>query len=285
VISLRASWHVLLLLRLHNCVIAAVSVALGAFLACGRIGFETQMASLMAFFVAAGGYALNDIFDVESDRVIKPWRPLAGNRIGRETAVAAVIAVWAIGCGFAILAGRVTVVFFAGWIALLCLYSWKLKSCGLAGPVTVSSFASSGLLLGGATGGNPGAAVFPFVIAMSLHMARETVKSVADVRGDLKAGLGTLAVRIGVRRALGFSLASIAGVIATSLLPFVLHVYGYLYFVPVAAVIYPLLAVCIYLLIRARDDMRRAEDSAGSVVRILKAVMPVGLIALLLAGV
>ena len=284
-ISLRATWQVLVLLRLHNCLIASGSVALGAFLASGTVGFEALMALLMAFFVVAGGYALNDIFDVASDRVIKPWRPLAGGRLSRDTAISTVIGVWAVGCGFALLAGRVTVVFFSAWAVFLYLYSWKLKSSGPVGPVAVSCFASSALLLGGATGGDMGAAVFPFVIAVSVHLAREIAKSVADFRGDAQAGIRTVAVRIGVRRALGFSLGCIAAVIAASLLPFALRVYGHLYFLPVALVIYPLLAVCVRMLMRARGDLGRAEESAGSVARILKAVMPVGLVAFLLAGI
>ncbi|MFH1312026.1 MAG: geranylgeranylglycerol-phosphate geranylgeranyltransferase [Candidatus Eisenbacteria bacterium] len=284
-ISLRACRHVLVLLRLHNCVIAWGSVALGSFLAGGTIGYESMTASLMAFFVCAGGYALNDIFDVETDRVIKPWRPLVGNRLRRETAVTVVIAVWAIGCGFALLSGRSAVGFFLGWAVLLYLYSWKIKSYGVAGPIVVSFFASSGFLLGGLTGGSLGAAVFPFVIAMSLHMARETVKSVADIRGDSKAGISTVAVRLGARKTLGLSLGCIAAVIITSLLPFVLRVYGYLYLLPVVMVVYPLLAVCIYLITRARIDLNRAERNSGSVTTLLKVAMPIGLAALLLAGI
>jgi geranylgeranylglycerol-phosphate geranylgeranyltransferase len=283
--SLRACWYVLVLLRLHNCVIAWGSVALGSFLAGGRIGFESWMASLMAFFVCAGGYALNDIFDVDSDRVIKPWRPLVSSRLRRETAITVVIAVWAIGCGFALLAGRPTVGFFSGWVVLLYLYSWKIKSHGVAGPVVVSLVASSGFLLGGLTGGSLSAAVFPFVVAMSLHMARETVKSVADIRGDSKAGVATVAVQLGARRSLGLALGWIAVVIVTSLLPFALRVYGYLYFLPVVIVVYPLLAVCIYLITTARIDPNRAERNSCSVTTILKAVMPVGLVAFLLAGI
>jgi hypothetical protein len=69
------------------------------------------------------------------------------------------------------------------------------------------------------------------------------------------------------------------------LVPFASGLYGGLYFLPVAALIYPLLAVCIWIVVRARRDGREPGPAAGTVSRLLKAAMPVGLLAFFLAGV
>ena len=70
-----------------------------------------------------------------------------------------------------------------------------------------------------------------------------------------------------------------------SLLPFALRVYGYLYMLPVAFVIYPLLVMCIRLIIRAGGAPGGIEPDSATVATILKVVMAVGLVAFLLAGI
>jgi hypothetical protein len=70
---------------------------------------------------------------------------------------------------------------------------------------------------------------------------------------------------------------------ALSILPFAAGVYGVLYMVPVVA-IQPLLALCIYLVVASRREGAAATEPYGRVATILKAVMPVGLLAFLLGG-
>jgi hypothetical protein len=74
--------------------------------------------------------------------------------------------------------------------------------------------------------------------------------------------------------------AAVAG-----LVPFASGYYGPLYFLPVASVIYPMLAVCLWLVSRARRRRSEPTGAANSVAKVLKAAMPVGLVAFLLAGV
>jgi geranylgeranylglycerol-phosphate geranylgeranyltransferase len=282
-VNVRRLKDLIVVTRPHNCLIASASVIVGAFLAAGSVSLRTMLASLIAFFVCAGAYALNDIFDVSSDKVNKPDRPLASGRLKRGTVVRAAVLLWAVGLGFAILSGGEVILFFVAWLFLLWLYSWRLKAQGLAGHLVVSTVASSGFILGGMTGGSVGAAFVPFSIALLFHFTREVAKSVMDARGDRLAGILTLAVRIGERRALSLALWCMGGVIAVSLLPFLFHMYGNLYMLPVAAVIYPLLAMSIYRILTAGDETDGLERASSTVARMLKAAMPVGLLAFFLA--
>jgi geranylgeranylglycerol-phosphate geranylgeranyltransferase len=283
------------LTRPHNCVIAAVSVLVGALLARGGIAgwssaiLEALPASLMTLLVCAGAYAVNDYYDLGTDAVAKRSRPLVSGGLRRRTALGLGGALWAVAAVPAFLGGGCVVAFWLGWVVVLWLYSWKLKGWGLAGNLATSLAASSGFALGAAVGGDTGAGVLPALISLALHLGREIAKAVADVEGDRAAGLRTLAVRVGERAALRLALWCIAGVVAVSLIPAVARTYRPGYSVVVAVGAYPLLAACVGRIVSALRRGRTERDElaavGGSVARMLKAVMPVGLVAFLLAGV
>lgn len=283
--GLRTWWRLLVLIRPHNCLIAAGSVLAGAFLSEQGIGVSAAAASLSAFFVCAGAYVVNDIFDIPGDSITKPWRPLVSGGVRRDTAVRAVVTLWAAGLALALLAGRVVVGFYIIWVVLLYGYSWRLKASGLPGHIVVSLVAASGFLLGAAAAGDMMPAVLPFVIAALFHLAREVVKSVADAGGDSRTGVRTVAVRMGGAWALGLALWFVFAVVVVSFVPFALKIYGGLYILPVAVVIYPMMAYCIRLILQARAGRRDVEEAATSAALLLKVAMPVGLLAFFLAGV
>jgi 4-hydroxybenzoate polyprenyltransferase len=243
------------------------------------------MASAMTFFVCCGAYVLNDIYDLAADRVNKPLRPLASGRVGWRHAVRLVFVLWAIGAAFALLSGIEASMFCAAWIGLLWLYSWRIKAKGLAGHVAISGVASSGFVLGAVVGGVPGAGAVPFVLAFLFHLPREVAKGIADLEGDRSAGLATLAVRVGVNRAMTVLMLLIVAAAVAGLVPFASGVYGSLYFLPVAFVVYPLLGVCLWVIHKAKDRGLEADKAANRVAVLLKATMPAGLAAILLAGV
>ncbi len=278
-------WNLILLTRPHNGLIGAASILIGAFLAQGVLVSAAVTAAVMALFVCSGAYVLNDIYDVATDRITKPRRPLAAGQITRRTAADVVLVLWAAGASFALLSGWAAGLFYVGWIGLLWVYSWKLKAQGWVGHAVVSGVAASGFLLGALVGGAWQAGLMPFAIAFLLHLAREIAKGVADLRGDRAAGLATLAVRVGERKALAVILRLICAVAVAGLVPYAFGLYGGLYFLAVAVVIYPVLAVCIWLIVRAGKGELDAGAAAVSVSRLLKAAMPVGLLAFLLAGV
>lgn len=292
---LRRVWQLIRIVRPLNCLIAAASVMVGAMLAApglanlARAAAAARGAVFVALLVCAGGYALNDCFDVASDRIVKPSRPLVGGKVGSGAAIAMAIALWGTAGIVAEQSGPVVTIFWAAWVILLGAYSWRIKTWGLAGNILVSVVSSSGFLLGAACLGRIEAGVLPASISITLHLARETAKSAADVRGDREAHLRTTAVRLGARAALRLSLWCIAAAFATSMLPLVLSKYGAAYFVAVAAGAYPLLAASLRRIILSEKmptgDERSREAAAKSVATLLKLVMPVGLLAFFLEAI
>jgi len=272
------------LTRIHNCLLAAASVMIGAFLADPSVTDKSLLGAAVVLFISAGGYVLNDIYDIGTDGINKPWRPLPSGRVRKRSAAGLTALSWGAGLMLSVFAGPVAVDFAFGYMLLLWFYSFKLKSTGAAGTVLVSAVSSSGFVLGAALGGNAAAGLLPFVIGFVFHFAREVVKGAVDVEGDRVAGIGTLPVRMGKRGSDVLCVASIAAVMALSIIPFAAGVYGLLYLVPVLAM-QPLLALCIYLIVAPGGEGRPEADSYGRVAGILKAVMPVGLLAFLLGGI
>jgi geranylgeranylglycerol-phosphate geranylgeranyltransferase len=274
------------MIRPVNCLIAAASVLVGAVLAGGTPRGEAILAAVLGFLVCAGGYALNDSFDVATDRMVKPWRPLPSGALRARTARVIGLALWVAAGVAAMVGGRICVGFWLAWSAALWLYSWRAKGWGLVGHVVVSAVASSGFLLGAAVAGSVKAGIAPAAVAAALHLAREIAKGVADAKGDGGAGVRTLAVRVGGRRALAGSLGCIAGAVGLSLVPYFASGYGAEYLGVIVVGAYPLLGICVYRILRvARGETGDMEKTGAAVARLLKAVMPVGLVAFLAAGV
>jgi len=271
-------------MRLHNCLLAAASVLIGFYLAGAEVTGAALAAAAMALSVCAGGYALNDIYDVETDRLNKPWRPLPSRRISRREAVLAVACCWGLGLACSVRAGRPAPAFALSYMGLIWLYCYRLKSGGVAGHMLISAVSSSGFILGGVLGGRALAGAVPFFLACMLHFARELVKGVVDLGGDRRTGVSTLPVRLGERGRVLVCTASIVALMALCIVPYAAGVYGLLYMLPVLAV-EPMLGLCIYLIVSSRRKGIPASRSYGQAACILKAVMPVGLLAFLLGGV
>ena len=79
------------IIRPVNCIMSAFAVYIAAIIS-GAIFFGTYptieftYALLTTFLVCAGGMVVNDIFDIEADKINKPKRPLPSGKIKVRTA-------------------------------------------------------------------------------------------------------------------------------------------------------------------------------------------------------
>lgn len=276
--SIKTVFKAVRLLRLHNCAIGGFSVVVGGIVG-GGDAKATATGAIVAFLAAAGGYALNDIFDLEVDRIVKPWRPLPS---GLSTRVAWVlcIALWSVGLMIAFYGSMVLRVFYCAWLALLTSYTLVMKRMGLVGHLASSAASSSGILLGGLLVGQAMKTILPFALAFLLHMMREVVKSIADRRGDLELEIGTVAVRWGIKTSVRLATWLGVAVLMLSIVPFILDQFGAVYLVILGGVIYPIVLVGLRLLWVCRD-LDEIEGQAVRMALLLKIAMPIGLVAFL----
>ena len=261
------------IVRPRNLVLAAAGVAVGGFLALERFSVPPALWWAMASAVGLGaaGNVSNDLFDVEADRINRPVRPLVTGAISRQAAlvlagVAGGLGLWA--------AWWVSAQLFAlgvAALAVMLVYSPVLKSRGLLGNAAVAVVASMPLVYGAAAVGDWRAGVVPAVLAAFLHLAREIVKDLEDVEGDLAIGRTTVPIAWGTDVGYRAAAAVLTLFVPVALLPWVLGWYG-----PRYGSVVLLLDLGIVALI-GRLIARRLAGARSA----LKAAMALGLLALL----
>jgi geranylgeranylglycerol-phosphate geranylgeranyltransferase len=230
---MRRSWvaDIAELVRAGNLLIAAAGVAIGGSLALGRVAFPQPLvlAMLSAMGLGALGNVANDLWDAEADRVNHPRRPLASGAIPP----AAALVIGGVAGGAALVLARLAGPWVLGVAvvaaAAMLAYSPFLKPVPVLGNVVVAAVASLPLLYGAGAVGDWRVGLVPFGIAALLHLAREIVKDVEDVRGDRAAGRRTIPIAWGERTAfLAASLALVAFV-PVAVLPWLVGAYGVRY--------------------------------------------------------
>ncbi|WP_199422968.1 UbiA family prenyltransferase [Actinotalea solisilvae] len=249
------------LLRTGSVVAAAVLTVVGARLG-GGPGPAGRVALGVALVAGAVAFAqvVNDLADVEVDRLGKPHRPLPAGTVGvpAARAVALVAAATSLGAGAALGAA-----FLAGAAALVGLswaYSRWLKGTVGLGNVVVALLTSTPLLVGAAAGGAVGPRALTAQLLVAVFMAGfEVVKTGLDRDGDRAAGLRTLATTVGLRPAARVGAACGVAFVAAALLASRLGAdpVAYLLVMGVGAGV-PTLAAAV-LLVRGREpgDLRR----------------------------
>ena len=174
---------------------------------------------LSTVLIAAGGYIINDYFDVQIDRVNKPDRVYIDRVVNRRTAIVLhQLFSWTavlIGAYLAWKVGNLKLAFVQPIVVgFLWFYSTGYKKQPLTGNIVVSLLTGLVVLMVGIYQTdlyyNPEAAYaayavfirlfFYFVFAFIVSLMRELVKDMEDVEGDERFGCRTLPILIGVNK-------------------------------------------------------------------------------------
>lgn len=170
--------------------------------------------------IAAAGYIINDIYDVDADKINRPKDIIVDKHISEKTAfnLFIVLNVIGVGLGFYLSNGIGKSGFFALFFivsALLYLYASYLKRILLVGNIVVCLLVSLSIILVGIfellpsidqTNRNVQITFFKIILdyaifAFILNFVREIVKDIEDVDGDYKIGAQTLPIVLGRERA------------------------------------------------------------------------------------
>jgi geranylgeranylglycerol-phosphate geranylgeranyltransferase len=184
---------------------------------------QSILGFLTGFFVCAYSMVINDIYDVEVDRVNQPGRPIPSGRISIAGAKRISLAVLIVGIACSVLSlNPFAVAVACVYAALSWFYSSRAKRAGIAGNLIVASSIAIPFIYGGVISG--GSILGSLLLLMSLTaffsgVGREVVKAIDDVDGDAKRGVKSIA------RSSGKGVASVVGgafflvAVFTSLLP------------------------------------------------------------------
>jgi geranylgeranylglycerol-phosphate geranylgeranyltransferase len=203
---------------------AGVCVVLGQLLAVGQFPSAREMllGFLSVFFISAAALILNDVFDLEIDKINAPHRPLPAGQVTQREVVFLFCAVTALGFLASFLLGLTALLVTVLVWAVGFLYNWRLKKAGLWGNLMVSFSVGMTFIFGGISVGQRFEPAVWFFASLSLliNLGEEIAADAMDVEGDRQAGSRSLAVWLGRENALKISAAIFALVCLSTSLPF-----------------------------------------------------------------
>ncbi|MDP3063798.1 MAG: UbiA family prenyltransferase, partial [Chloroflexota bacterium] len=176
------------------------------------LSYSALRAALAMSLIVAFSFALNDLQDVEADLSNKPNRPIPSGRISKRFGYICASALAVAGIAVASTLGVQIAVFAIVLTALSVCYSWRLKGTPLFGNGLVALLIASMLLFGALVAGNVTLAVWEgFVLTSLFAFSTEIIYTIRDEEADRKAGVRTVAVRLGRVRAFRvFELAALS---------------------------------------------------------------------------
>ena len=241
------SWFTLF--RFGNSLTGLIGVIFGSLLALdqiprGDLASITILHGLSVWAFMCSWNALNDILDVEIDKLNQPNRPLPSGDISLNNAkfLTAILMCFSLFC--LVYAGYISSSIedgFENWapsiliwlLAIFLLtnyesssnYSLKLKDRGLPGNFAISLSVGMVILFGAAGVFEPTEprVLSLFFIGLSYNLAREIVKDIEDMEGD--EGRNTLAMRIGVEKARVLAWMILLLTMVSILAPFALEIF------------------------------------------------------------
>ena len=248
-------------------------------------GIEFYMLCFSTMCIAAGGYIINDIFDVKTDLINKPKEVYITRSISKTNGILYYTALTTIGVLLGVqVAFSIDKATFR-WIftmvaSLLFLYSYFLQKIALIGnPVTsfLVGFSLYIVYLFETTDIVFSSSFFISIVVLSicLNFLREIIKDIQDINGDYAAAYKTLPIILGIKRTL-----TICTIIAMTLV-FGVSLFTFIYFKNQYVFITLMLITIVIPLVIIASKCNNAETARDykNISRALKLVM---LIAILL---
>ena len=239
--------------------------------------FTILLASIAASLVTAAGNIVNDIYDIESDKISHPNRVLVLGKISEKEAWIEYIFLNSFSIIISVTLSAKLFIIVIATIILLYIYSSTLKKLPLFGNVTIALLTGLAFIYGGFASGNPVSAIVPAEFAFLINLIREIVKDIQDIEGDTKAGVITFPIKFGFQRSKILILIITFSLILYTLYPFITELYKIEYFIVVMVFVNPLLILSLKFLFDSKK-----ENNLTVVSNMLKLNMVLGLIAIYL---
>jgi geranylgeranylglycerol-phosphate geranylgeranyltransferase len=266
----------LALMRPLNCLIAALSVYVGAFTFGLRWpSLDLGIAALSAALIAAAGNAFNDVRDVAIDRINRPARPLPAGKLSQHAALYFCYVLVLAGLALAWWLTPLTGLIASCIVGALTVYSISLKNTAFWGNLCIGLIAALAFPYGALALGGLGRSWIPAGFAFLFHLGREIVKDIEDIAGDRAGGAQTLPLLWTPRQAAHLAALIFLFLIAFTALPWIVDLYS-LYYLIAVALVDLLLIYAIFQLYRIQAELPNSR-----LAEYLKAGMLLGLLAII----
>ncbi len=227
------------------------------------------LAGIIGFMVCACGNIINDIMDINIDRINNPKRPLVAGTVKKN--ITFFMAIF-----FSIIS--LIVSFFLGLkpfflviltILLLLVYSMYFKKTPMAN-IIVAVTAGLSFILGGFITNNI-FSLLPAFFALLIHMPREIIKDIIDIKGDRESGVLSLPIIYGEERARHIAFIFLIILLCLSPIPYALGLLNVRYLLVIMVIAIPLI---IFTIAKLQNHIFASN--------LLKIIMLAGLVAFIL---
>ena len=223
------------LLRPENALMAIIATFISGLISLGTgvlsMWFILSLASLSVILVMLGGNAMNDLFDIENDKINHPNRPLVTGKISINSAKTAII--------ISFIASTLVALIFISYISglivilaelLLFSYEYTLKRSGLPGNIVISVLVGLIFIFGGIAVDHFYRMIILFFLATFSNISRELIKDVEDMNGDFDRL--TFPKRYGRKTTLMLSSVFIVTAVILSFVPYFIGLFSIYYLIP-----------------------------------------------------
>jgi len=264
-------------------------------------GWQFLLLVLATLFIGAGGYVINDVLDIEIDRINKPEKQVIGREIsedaGNKLHFNLTAAGIAFGIAFSYFSGSIFLaILFVVIATALFYYSFKYKYIPILGNVVVALLAAMVVIIYWLfefynLKSQPDLFIdaslsFPqlnrFVLAFALFafmtsFIREIIKDAQDTEGDTRFGCRTLPVVLGFKTTTYLVFILIITTIATvAWFQFILYTTGYTWMVTFLGITQALLLYSALRVLSVKD-----KKAWGKLSFIFKIIMVSGMLSLI----
>ena len=234
------------LIRFKNIVIGSATVLTGGFVTIQVpwnneliLNIILQMISVASFMAA--GNILNDIMDIEIDKISHPLRTLPSEKVSIKQAWYLVILCSIVSIFSAIFGAYLLNKIGLEWIPLVVIWITsftlmvsyevgpKTKKHGYLGNIIIGGMLGLVIIYGGASVGKYNFSITLCIALMAtfIGISREIIKDVHDYEGDLKGGRKTFPILIGENKSRQLAYIFVLLGVISIMLPFIFN-WGYL---------------------------------------------------------
>lgn len=191
---------ILLIVRVFTSGLISLAVFLPLYWAGEGIG--TSLYSSIPFLcAAAGGFAMNDYYDLPKDRINKPYRALPSGRVSARAAYLFGVALIVAAClaSFIVYRNRLQLLLYLGSIIGVGIYNVVVKYISLSKTVLTAAISVLPLFYVTTTLAYPPVYLLVPIGGLFFLLGRELLMDVRDINGDRLARMKTLPMIIGSR--------------------------------------------------------------------------------------
>ncbi len=281
-----------LVVRPVNGMLSGFTVLIGAIAALSSPLNEAQILGIIigcltTALLAMGGYTINDVYDIEIDKINTPHRPLPAGMISLKEARIFSIVLFVIGISITLLIPNIPIPSFLlacfGGL-LLYFYAALFKRTGFLGNIIVATLIAIPFLIGGILTQSFDTFLYPAGFAFMINLGREIIKDIEDVKGDQLKDVKSLALLYGVKPARNAAFVVLFFVILIVPIPILLGYYRSPIFIIAILIIFAFIIYCAGEMYKVSEDELIVAAST-KVKKLLKIAMVFGVVGFVTQGI